>query len=87
MRIATIALMLGACTHTPPTIMFEDGKEALIAKCDATMGKCYRDATQYCPGGYDVVKLNRMEHASGISAKTLVGMVYRCKSAEAAPSR
>lgn len=76
-------LLLGACVHEQ-TILFSDGKQALTTKCDATKVRCYSTASAQCPKGYDVLEENQMVQVGRISGqKTMVGMVFRCKSVEA----
>lgn len=77
MKLLFSLILLTSCATRE--IVHSDGKPAFIAKCDATMLACYREAGDRCAAGYEIMEENKMGAANATSAKTLVGFVYRCK--------
>lgn len=60
MRLAICAALLaaGCATNSGEAIVGPDGRPAYAMKCSGkmrSMEKCFRDAAELCPTGYDIV--------------------------------
>lgn len=92
---ALLAAVIAACHRggAAEDIVLPSGEPGFALTCDATKTKCYKLASQKCPGGYKVVEESKMDTSEAKASawsgraksrsKTDMGMVIKCSDGAA----